>query len=120
MDFEATNDSEMNSEMIPIIPTTTYAEEVNYPTSPSAHTMQNGFKSVSNARLSSEQEAALEDHHEKDILELLQQMDDFEPIVRFDFMSFQVGFIPFLDSWSFDRLLHGQEWRRMRWSSTVR
>ena len=44
--------------------------------------MQNGFKSVSNSRLSSEQQAALEDPNEKDILELLQQMDDFRPIVK--------------------------------------
>lgn len=79
MDFE--NDNEMDTEMIPIIPSTTFAEEENYPISPNAPIMQNGFKSVSNAKLSSEQQAALEDPHEKDILELLQQMDDFEPIV---------------------------------------
>lgn len=72
----------MDNEMIPIIPSTTFAQEENYPTSPDAPIMQNGFKSVSNARLSSEQQAALEDPREKDILELLQQMDDFEPIVK--------------------------------------
>lgn len=81
MDFEG-NDSDMDSEMIPIIPSTTYAQEQDYPISPNAHTMQNGFKSVSNAKLSSEQQAALEDPPEKDILELLQQMDDFEPLVH--------------------------------------
>ena len=80
MEFDQ-NDSEMDSEMIPILPSTTFSEEMNYPTSSDAHTTQGGFKSVSNARLSSEQQAALEDPHEKDILELLQQMDDFEPIV---------------------------------------
>ena len=83
MDFQSDHDqSEMDNEMIPIIPSTTFAQEENYPTSPDAPIMQNGFKSVSNARLSSEQQAALEDPHEKDILELLQQMDDFEPIVK--------------------------------------
>lgn len=82
MDFEGDNDTEMDTEMIPIIPSTTYAQEEEYPTSSNAHTMQNGFKSVSNAKLSNEQQAALEDPLEKDILELLQQMDDFEPIVH--------------------------------------
>ena len=82
MDFEQDHDqSEMDTEMIPIIPTTSFAEDSNYPTSPNTHTMQNGFKSVSNSRLSTEQQAALDDPNEKDILELLQQMDDFEPIV---------------------------------------
>lgn len=80
MEFDQ-HDSEMDSEMIPILPSTTFAEDSEYPTSPNAHTTQGGFKSVSNARLSSEQQASLEDPHEKDILELLQQMDDFEPIV---------------------------------------
>lgn len=83
MDFEHDNDqSDMDTEMIPIIPSLSFAEESNYPTSANAHTTQGGFKSVSNARLSNEQQAALEDPNEKDILELLQQMDDFEPIVR--------------------------------------
>lgn len=83
MDFENENDqTEMDTEMIPIISLTNFAEESNYPISSDAHTTEGGFKSVSNARLSSEQQAALEDPNEKDILELLQQMDDFEPIVR--------------------------------------
>lgn len=84
MDFEHDNNdqSDMDAEMIPIIPSMTFAEESNYPTSSNAHTTQSGFKSVSNARLSTEQQAALEDPNEKDILELLQQMDDFEPIVQ--------------------------------------
>lgn len=83
MDFDNYNENEMETEMIPIIPSaSSYAEESNYPTLPSAHIMQNGAKSVSNSKLSSEQRtAALEDPHEKDILELLQQMDEFEPIV---------------------------------------
>ena len=72
----------MDTEMIPILPSTTFAQEENYPNSPNAPIMQNGVKSVSNARLSSEQQAALEDPQEKDILELLQQMDEFEPIVK--------------------------------------
>lgn len=83
MDFENDNDqSDMDTEMIPMIPSISFAEESNYPTSSNAHTTQGGFKSVSNARLSTEQQAALEDPNEKDILELLQQMDDFEPIVQ--------------------------------------
>ena len=82
MDFEHDDQSEMDTEMIPIIPSLSFADESNYPSSANAHTMQNGFKSVSNSRLSSEQQAALEDPNEKDILELLQQMDDFEPIVK--------------------------------------
>lgn len=85
MDFENDHDNEMDTEMIPVIPSTTFAEEENYPTSPNAPIMQNGFKSVSNARLSSEQQAALEDPQEKDILELLQQMDEFDPIVFYCF-----------------------------------
>ena len=92
MDFEDNNhqfSSEMDTEMIPIIPSS-YAEETNYPTSASMNSNhqnhQSGFKSVSTSKMiSSEQQAALEDPNEKDILELLQQMDDFEPVVRFSF-----------------------------------
>ncbi len=85
MDFDNYNDNELtDTEMMPIIPSTaSYAEESNYPTLAGGHTMQNGSKSVSNSKLSNEQRAAaLEDPHEKDILELLQQMDEFEPIVK--------------------------------------
>ena len=88
MDFESDSNVNELSEMIQIIPNTTFAEEVNYPTSPNAQIMQNGSKSVSNVRLSSEQQAALEEPDEKDILELLQQMDDFEPIVREKTLNF--------------------------------
>ena len=73
MDFEG-NDDHSDAEMIPIIPSTsTEAYFNNYPTSSSI----GGTKS----KLTVEQQAALEDPHEKDILELLQQMDDFEPLV---------------------------------------
>ena len=61
MDFEHDDQSEMDTEMIPIIPSLLFADESNYPSSANAHTMQNGLKSVSNSRLSSEQQAALED-----------------------------------------------------------
>lgn len=98
MDFENDNDqSDMDTEMIPMIPSISFAEESNYPTSSNAHTTQSGFKSVSNARLSTEQQAALEDPNEKDILELLQQMNDFEPIVRI-FHNEQAEINMFLDS----------------------
>ena len=86
MDFE--HDNDMDSEMIPIIPSASFAEEENYPISSDAHSTQSGFKSSSNARLSTEQQAALEDPNEKDILELLQQMDDFEPIVLIIFSTY--------------------------------
>lgn len=101
MDFED-HDSEMDnsSEMIPVIPSinsNSFLEESNYPTSSSSlngHIMQNGLKSVSNSKLTYEQQAALEDPHEKDILELLQQMDDFDPMVikfwKSVFLSFTV------------------------------
>jgi hypothetical protein len=84
MDFDENTHEEMETEFIPIIPSTTFAQEENYPISPNAPIMQNGFKSVSNSRLSNDQQAALEDPQEKDILELLQQMDEFEPIVKIE------------------------------------
>lgn len=85
----------METEMIPILPSTNFDQEENYPNSPNAPIMQNGVKSVSNARLSSEQQAALEDPQEKDILELLQQMDEFEPIVKIFALTLLYYFILF-------------------------
>lgn len=86
MDFEGNESGQDDhqygdSGMIPIISSTNYADEIEYPTSGNVQTQSNGFKSVSNARLTAEQHATLEDPHEKDILELLLQMDEFEPIV---------------------------------------
>lgn len=72
--------------MIRVIPPMdSFAEDSNYPASAHGHSMQNGLKSVSNSRLPTGEQpvtmTSLEDPNEKDILELLQQMDEFEPIV---------------------------------------
>lgn len=79
MDFEGESDGD--SGMIPIIPVDSFAEEQNYPSMHASNT-NSGFKSVSMAKLTAEQKAALEEPQEKDILELMNMMDDFEPIVR--------------------------------------
>ncbi len=78
MDFEGESDGD--SGMIPIIPVESFAEEQNYPSMQTTNT-SSGFKSVSMAKLTAEQKAALEEPQEKDILELINMMDDFEPIV---------------------------------------
>lgn len=94
MDFEGESDGDNG--MMPILPVDSYAEEINYPSTGNM-AGANGFKSVSAAKLTPEQRAALEDPQEKDILELLNMMDDFEPIVgSFYYEYFLISFSRFL------------------------
>lgn len=97
MDFEG--DHSNDEEMIPIIPAHVTTEEAtnfsNYPHSVS------GTKS----KLSVEQQAALDDPHEKDILELLQQMDDFDPLVMTNNYNYNNNYYYIFDKFRYPKAL---------------